>query len=314
MMFILSPPGLNWFYEDLAQNIHQELSAAGRECRVLTPHELLQQPAESCMGHDILIVNFSECAYSLRDNADNGPDLRQAVLPFNRRILLNLDCIYGEWFSGQMAAAAGVLTDVFDICAIRQTEQSSVLGCAYTWIPETFSIAGRAQIPPRNPVREIPWAMIGHQTLRRSELVNTLISTFSSRGLVFMPALRPYSHAGNSNFSPNAMRRILSKTAFYIWTSHHEYPYHEGLRSLHALECGAVPVKICPLHKKALAAIPWVYESVEEFMDEVDESGIDRLYARALEFVMEQGTLGHHLAAALDHGMAQNAVSERVRL
>ena len=147
--------------------------------------------------------------------------------------------------------------------------------------------------------------MIGHATRDRADIADILARKLSPAGLVFMPGLRPFYQEGSRNLSADALDRVLRKTRYYLWTSHHRVPYHEGLRSLHAIRNGAIPVKIDPLFAHVFREIPWVYESVAAFTGAIEKHGQQALYQRALDYVLSRGTLGMHMATAL-YGKNEN--------
>jgi hypothetical protein len=319
MLLILYPSGINWFHEAVARNIHDELVIENYPCRLITPDEFVSVDAPDLVeASDILVVNSIECAHELAGPVATAARREQSlealldrIRRFRRRILLNIDGIQTGWFSAQVSRMRTTLTDIFDLCMVQQVEQPTVAGCRYTWIPESFTRAERENLLPRQGDRPIAWAMVAHATRDRVEIADELVRRVSPSGLVFMPGLRPYDAAGSQSLSAGALDRVLRQSCYYVWSSHHRSAYHEGLRSLHAVKNGAIPVKIDPHFASAFRRVPWVYESVTAFRDAVDADGPDLLYRRAAEFVLSQGALGSHLVRALvatEH--SDNAESE----
>jgi hypothetical protein len=93
--------------------------------------------------------------------------------------------------------------------------------------------------------------------------------------------------------------RVLEHSDLYIWSSHHGYPYHEGLRALHAIMAGAIPAKIDPLGSNHFGHIPWVYPSLRALQERKDQTGLKTMYALAYSFVASRGTIGSNIARVL---------------
>jgi hypothetical protein len=304
MLLILYPPGVNWFYEAVARELHDDLATAGVVASLVTPHQFVR----AAPGGDVsvLIVNAVECVHSLAgmtrgDSAYKASlaKLCQRLMAYPRRILLNMDGIHTAWFHGQMAQIGDVVTDIFDLCIVPQTRLSVLHGLPYTWIPESFSARGRQELLPPATDRPIPWAVIGHATLERAEIAEGLMKVFGPSGLVFLPELRPFGRDGARNLSQQALARVLSRTEYYVWVSHHRAPYHEGLRALHAVAGGAIPAKIDPLFPSHFQDIPWVYESLQAFAAAVALDGPTALYERARDFLLSRDTFGSYVAGSL---------------
>jgi hypothetical protein len=224
-----------------------------------------------------------------------------------------LDGIYTPWFTAQMNVALGTLTDVFDFCMVPQTDRPSLGGCRYTWIQESLTRYERDHRVEHDGERPLVWSMIGHATKDRADVAHVLAQNLSPSGLVFMPGLRPFYQEGSHNLSAEALDRVLRKTRYYVWTSHHRVPYHEGLRSLHAIRNGAIPVKIDPLFAHVFRDIPWVYPSVTAFTEAIQTHGQQALYQRSLDYALGRGILGEHLARAL-HGPPVTPLREPAKL
>ncbi len=307
MLHILHPSGVNWFYESVARDIGDDLAGEGIATCLITPQQLLDRsPFETGQAADILIVNANECLESVagrfrdaKTRADIAARLWGCVSGFQRRILVSLDSIETPWFLEQLAQVGHVITDIFDIGMAPQSPLGHVLGRRYHWIPESFTRAARSDVPTETGARPIPWAVVGHVTLDRVQLIEALSHRLGSAGVAFLPHLRPFSAVGNRTLTHDALRRLLSRSQYYVWASHHQFPYHEGLRALHALECGAVPAKIDPLFAEEFGELPWVYASLDDFIAATEQLGHRELFRRARNFVFARQTLGSYVASAL---------------
>jgi hypothetical protein len=307
MLLILYPPGVNWFYESLAHHVRDELALEGHPTRLITPAEFISAPLATLDdADDLMIINLFECAHCVggpiggsTQSINSLAILRERLPRFRRRILLMLDGIYTSWFTAQLNVADGTLTDVFDFCIVPQVDRPRIGGCQYTWIQESLTRYERDHLVQHDVERPLVWSMIGHSTRDRADVADVLVGSLSPSGLLFMPGLRPFYQDGSQNFSAEALDRVLRKTRYYVWTSHHRFPYHEGLRSLHAIRNGAIPVKIDPLFAHVFRDIPWVYHSVNAFTEAIEKHGQKALFQRSLDYALSRGILGEHLARAL---------------
>jgi hypothetical protein len=289
---ILFPTGINWFYERQARNIKEEFD------RLSIPAELVDagEPGDKAQQPDILLIsNLAECFASA--NATGALDaVKRRLKAARRSVLLNHDCIVSEWFTNQIDASEGALSDIFDISMTRQTLRPRVFGVEYQWIPEALTFAESQASRPRTSGRPSPWAMVGHATRERTALAAALAQTLRSDGLVYCPPLRPFK--SGAGLSEKDIGRILERADLYIWGSHHRFPYHECFRALHAVKAGAVPAKIDPLYASEVGT-PWTYESAEALREHITRDGLEALYQRAVAFIGAHGYLGEALATAL---------------
>lgn len=305
MLRILYPSGINWFYEGIAHDLRDDLAAAGAEAELLNAEEFLASTVAREKNDHIILISLSEIAHTVTQNNDLTKQsrrtgaLREKLLAYRRRILLNLDAIHTHWFKNHLDCSNGMLTDIFDLSISPQSAAASVAGINYTWIPESFTTSQRQNLPTIRSQPPIPWAFIGHNTPQRSQTLDTLVNRIAPNGLVFLPNLRPYSPEGSRNLSRSTLFQVLQKTQYYIWVSHHQYPYHEGFRAIHALINGAIPVKLDPLFAAHFVDVPWVYSSIAAFDQARHMHGPPALYQRAIEFISAGPTIGESVARAL---------------
>jgi hypothetical protein len=306
---------LNWFYEAIAHELQEDLTTLGIRSRLITPQELLGSTRlEIGSQQGILIVSAAECLFSLAGpaNSSAGFDawtnrLRDKLKEFHRRMLLNLDGIHTSWFQNQMSQIGDAMTHVLDLGMVPQTTLPKLGGLTYVWSPESFTLRHRQNLTPYDADRPIPWTMVGHATQERAEVVDALSRMLGAAGTLFLPPLRPFGSDGARNLSEQSLDRVLARTQYYVWASHHLSPYHECLRALHAVRNGAVPVKIDPLFYFLFQEIPWVHASVDAFLAAIETQGRRVLYNRAKDFLMARDTFGSHVAGALGLRTTHNA-------
>jgi hypothetical protein len=290
---IVYPRTINWFYSTQAKAMAEDLTASGIPARAVAsdrPGEL-----DECGSEIALLVCFAEALVAAK--AQNRSErLLEALDRIDRRVLVNFDSLHSHWFGRHLEDRPDYFSDVFDYGLYRQTVQPSVRGMTYHFVPESLSRAEQATIVPWHPGRPLPWTMLGHATRDRSALIEAILQCLPKNGFVFSPPLRPFTERSGLNRA--AITRVLRQTDFYIWGSHHLYPYHETQRALHAVTAGAIPAKIDPLHSHRVR-LPWVYPSLEALLRDRDKHGLEQLYAKARGYIEGQGWLGDNLRDAL---------------
>lgn len=292
---ILYPGGVNWFYETLAQDLAAELRAEGLAARAVSGAKAAAT-VEEAVEPRLIVVNFAEVLLGLDVPAQQAVTRR--CWRAKDRILFNYDSIHTHWFDRQFSQP-GLFTAVIDLCMTRQTEDAQVKGLPYHWLPEALTRDRLAALPDPDDRgdRPLPWLLLGHVTPDRASFAAELMAMFGANGAVFLPPLRPFGGPGTLGGAQIA--RLLRRARLYPWRSHHAFPYHEGMRALHALSQGALPLKIDPLFADRFADLPWVFPSLEAARAALAEQGEAGLYARGVEVLRRRGPLGGPLAALL---------------
>ncbi|GAB4066256.1 hypothetical protein KHC28_25130 [Ancylobacter sonchi] len=294
MLPIIAPLGLNWFYEDIATNLAQDLTAFGLPAMARSSHDVDALGTQA--GGTVLIVNYSECLIAAERAARRG-ELVAALDAFEHRILVNYDTIYSHWFGNQFPSDAPPITAIADLTMMRQVEAPLVRGVPYKWVPEAFSDRERATVRPWEAARPLPWAMLGHATADRAAFLSAAMAALGSDGFAFLPPHRPFDR--RSGFEAAEIARVLGRADLYLWSSHHNFPYHEGFRALHAVAAGAVPAKVDPLNAGHFADVPWVYPNLEAVREARERLGLAGLYRQAFDFIEGHGRLAANVAEAI---------------
>ncbi len=287
----------NWFYEDLARRIHEDLGEEGYDA-ALVPAERFLAGVYTGGPYDlILLTNLCEIIECLRFDNERTRCLER-ILTFPRRVLLNCDAFQTYWYRRQFRFGPGVFSEVLDLGVIPQNADKECDGVPIHWAPESFTRGEFAALEPWSDDRPVPWAFMGHLTLPRVLLVCELQETLGRDGFVLIPPLAPYTKE-RGGLSRETLFRVLKKSRFYIWNSHHPYPYHETLRVMHAVANGAMPVKIDATGFEEFQGLPWVFQSLEGFLEQVASQGRAQYYRNCLEYMRGKGTLGRNVAEAL---------------
>ena len=111
--------------------------------------------------------------------------------------------------------------------------------------------------------RTIPWAFVGHMTPHRVALVDHLVQSVDPRGFVYMPAAAPYTETGSPHLNQQQFERVLDRTRYQVWCSHHRYFYMEPERFRSSLLTGGVPVKVVDSRQDTPESAPLGYLMME---------------------------------------------------
>jgi hypothetical protein len=112
----------------------------------------------------------------------------------------------------------------------------------------------------------------------RAALVDHLIQQVDPRGFVYMPAAAPYTERGSPHLNQQQFERVLGRTRYQVWCSHHSYFYMEPERFRSSLLTGGVPVKIVESKREVPASAPLAYLMMEAA--DVGERLTPRVFSR----------------------------------
>ncbi len=111
--------------------------------------------------------------------------------------------------------------------------------------------------------RAIPWAFVGHVTPYRAALVDLLVQQVDPSGFVYMPRPVPYTEKGSPHLNQEQFERVLQRTKYQVWCSHHDHFYLEPERFRASLLSGGLPMKVVFSSKQTPAASPFSYLLME---------------------------------------------------
>ena len=151
--------------------------------------------------------------------------------------------------------------------------------------------------------RTIPWSFVGHATPRRAALVDHLIQSVDPRGFVYMPEAAPYTEKGSPHLNQEQFERVLDRTRYQVWCSHHSYFYMEPERFRSSLLTGGVPVKLVDSRRDVPKTAPLTYLMIEprHCGERLTASAFSRLRRRFWQDWRRFPTLGQEIARVL-HG------------
>lgn len=243
---ILISGSVNYFYNQTGRRIAEALRAAGWTVDLTTLDAEWQ--GEYDWG---VLINISELIFSRRVQGDGLARLREARQRCRRLGQALLECVATNWFreSAQMSAEVG--TEVFLDLGLHDQSAGvpAKLKDSYRFVFNGLTPSERRTVESlREPAaalteRPIPWAVVGHQTPSRVKLVTRLVREFDARGFCYLPGLSPVTENG-PHLNEQQFHRVLERSRYHVWCSHHDRFYLEGERFRAALLAGAVPIKV----------------------------------------------------------------------
>jgi hypothetical protein len=244
------------------------------------------------LSHGIAaIVSPSECALS-------GARSIRRLKEFAARFAIVAESVGTPRYRGHFNLGL-TYEALIDIGFVSQEAQHPFPSVPYRFLFNAPTPEERVLISSQErSARPIPWAVIGHYTAERLRLVNQLLERVGPQGFVFLPPLLLVQQ-DQACFSPPTIRSVLSQTRYYVWCSHHQFPYFESLRFLDGLLAGAVPCKL-DAGELASSGIPGIYSSLEALCDQLTSTNLWSAYEEARSFCLSKGLLPDHLQAILD--------------
>jgi hypothetical protein len=194
---------------------------------------------------------------------------------------LGIDCVATPWYRQlrDLSAKVGIAT----ILDLGLHDQGSSLEPAdrgsyrFVFSGLTPSEERHLQGAPEDDGRTIPWAFVGHVTPNRAALVDHLIQKIDPRGFVYMPTAAPYTEKDSPHLNQEQFERVLHRTRYQVWCSHHAHFYMEPERFRTSLLTGGVPIKVVLSRCEVPRTAPLSY-----LMPEAHQVG-DRLSDRVFE-------------------------------
>jgi hypothetical protein len=260
---VIIPGTVNHFYNLSGHRIAEALAELGFSVDVKT------LPDCPDLGYDLCVLsNITEILHAFGDEAGGLAQVRSIRSRCTEAVSLSIDCVLTPWYRKihdlSERAAVGKILDL-GLC-----DQSALLE------PETranyrFVFSGLTPSEERrleeldgdDDERLIPWAFIGHATPRRAALVDHLIQNVDPRGFVYIPAAAPYTEKGSPHLNQEQFERVLARTRYQVWCSHHSYFYMEPERFRSSLLTGGVPVKIVDSRHEVPITAPLSYLMME---------------------------------------------------
>jgi hypothetical protein len=260
---IVIPGDVNYFYNQSGRRIAEALEDLGFGVDVTTLRECPQRDYECCV-----LSNIAEILHA-SGNVELGLARIRAIVDRCQTVAsLSIDCVSTPWYHRirDYTAAAGVSV-ILDLGLHDQThwiEPADRINYRFVFSGLTGSEARLLEAFREEEIeRPIPWAFVGHFTPHRTALVDHLAQAVDSQGFVYMPHPAPCTEKGSPHLNQEQFERVLSRTKYQVWCSHHSYFYMEPERFRASLLSGGVPVKIVSSRRDVPESAPLSYLMME---------------------------------------------------
>ncbi len=261
---VLIPGSINYFYNLTGRRVAEALRELGFAVDLCTLADCPERDYDWC-----LLANISEVALSVGDGSAGLERIRAVGRRCRARACCALDCVATPWFEAlyQACLVAGVET-ILDLGLVDQsTHLSERERALYHFVPSGLTTSERRQLDTLEAAAEerpIPWAFIGHCTPHRAALVDYLVRVVDPRGFVYMPLLAPYTEKDSPHLNQEQFERVLRRTRYQFWCSHHHHFYMEPERFRTSLLTGSIPIKVVESRADLPRSVPFRYLVIAE--------------------------------------------------
>jgi hypothetical protein len=262
---ILIPGTINHFYNLSGRRIAEALRELGFAVRLSTLSDEIDRDGDSDAGYDLCVLSsIMEMLNAYGDQAGGLDRIRAIGRRCRVLASLTLECISMHWHHRlhefSVAAGADLILDlgVYDQSEFRAPDDP----LEYRFVFSGLTPSERRRLDAQDDIdanRTIPWAFVGQATAERAALVDHLIQTVDPRGFVYMAGTMPYAEKGSPHLNQEQFEKVLERTRYQIWCSHHSYFYMETERFRASLLTGSVPIKIVDSRDSVPLSAPFRY-------------------------------------------------------
>jgi hypothetical protein len=260
---IIIPGTVNYFYNLSGHRIAEALEELGFAVDVKT------LPECSNLEYDLCILsNISEILHAFGDEAGGLAEISAVGSRCQAMASVAIDSVLTPWYHRirgfSARAGAGLILDLglHDQGALLDPEARANYRFVFSGLTPS-EVRRLDRLDEDDDERPIPWAFIGHATPRRAALVDHLIQRVDPTGFVYMPEAAPYTEKGSPHLNQEQFERVLARTRYQVWCSHHSYFYMEPERFRSSLLTGGVPVKIVESRRDVPKTAPLGYLIME---------------------------------------------------
>jgi hypothetical protein len=287
----------NVFYERLAQRLLAACKESSFPVEPRTATQVSSMTEDKLANTTLILVNPVDCAHKVGD----ARKLFSRLSAAKRRIMLLAEAVETTWFKNQFQLPIQY-DALIDVGFVSQQDKLKDFDIPYRFLYNGATRQEAQTIAQQTPSRRhIPWTIVGHRTEGRVNLASELIRWVDPGGVVFLPNAGTGVRRGGSSISPLGLASVLSRTKYYVWTSHHEFAYYESFRFIEAILAGAVPCKVDSTVTWEQHGIPGIFESIETLCDFIRSKRFSAVQRSAREYYLSQGRLADHLQAVLEN-------------
>ena len=261
---IIIPGTVNYFHNLSGRRLAEALATLGFTVEVSTLRECPQGEYDCCFLSSITESLFS----SSIDEADGLERIRALGNRCQVVFSLSLDCVSTRWYhlirENSARTRVGLILDLGLHSQVQFLQPEDRANYRFVFSGLTPSEARQLELLDEDDAeRTIPWAFVGHMTPHRVALVDHLVQSVNPRGFVYMPSMAPYTETGSPHLNQQQFERVLDRTRYQVWCSHHQYFYMEPERFRSSLLTGGVPVKVVDSRQEVPESAPLGYLMME---------------------------------------------------
>jgi hypothetical protein len=298
---ILIPGTLNYFYNQSGHRIAEALGELGFGSEVTTLEACPEGEFDLCV-----LSNISEVIHVTGEFEARMARIIEIGSRCRAMISLGIDCVSTPWYHRirDYSARAGVDL-IFDLGVFDQSRFLEPQGLDHY----RFVFSGLTPSELRmlesldedDAERTIPWAFVGAMTPHRVALADHLIQRIGPGGFLYMPRVAAYLEKGSPHLNQQQFERVLGRTRYQFWCSHHSYFYMEPERFRTSLLTGGVPIKVVESRAQIPESVPLGYLMMEmaELGDRLTMRDFPHLRRRFREDWRRFPTLSQELAESL---------------
>jgi len=259
-VLVLIPGNVHDFHNLYGRWLGEAVQAAGATVTVCTVDAVPPGGYELC-----LIANISE----VLDHAGSAgrSRLSRVCLQCESTVALTWDCVRtNEYRRGLEHCRALGIRRVLDLGYAEQGEPVQKQGFRYDFVFDGLleSQTQLQHVANPGPERTIPWAFVGLNQPRWVALAHQLVKEFDPGGFIYLPEVSALKKPGAPHLGPRQLLKVLERTQFYVWCSHHEHFSMELLRFKSAWMAGCVPIKVVGNRDQLPAHLPFADLVVRE--------------------------------------------------
>jgi hypothetical protein len=303
---VVVPGGVNYFYDQAGRRIAEALAQLGCRAAIHTLRTVPDAEFDACF-----LVNLYELGVGYGQEEVALQRVKNVRRRCRRTFAVALDCVKTHWFSQtlELCRRAGVTT-LLDFGFLDQSpDLPRDARSIYRFVFNGMTDGERGALESLRPSaddRPLPWAVIGHASPSRVELVERLVREVDPAGFVYLPRLVPVTQDG-PHLNEEQFQRVLRRTRFQIWRSHHDHFYMESERFRMSALAGCVPVKLVRAWEQADPSLPFRALLIDE------EEAAARLRELHFEHAWEQVRDEFLARPTLEEGLSELLARTRVR-
>lgn len=294
-LLIVYPQSGNSLYTVLAHRLAAACEERSRSVELRPASEVPGLDGRDLARRTVMVIQPAQCFIGIKDRQG----LARLISGAKKRIALAAEAVGTVYFDNQVGTPI-VFDSFVDLGFVSQKDKLEDFDLPYFFLFNGATEGERRAIEEASPSeRTIPWTLVGHNRLARTELAHDLVSGLDPTGVVFLPPSGVVIKRGNGTINGDGLDALLRRTRFYVWTSLHEFDYYESFRFRESLLAGAVPCKIDARADWGASGIPGIFPSAQDFVEHANAEGFEALLRDARDYYLSRGLLADGIEEAL---------------